>query len=260
MLLAPAFASRYTERVGKIGGWLVVLACSASGLAHAQQQYGDPTNFPGTYLTQRTTTPTPPGFVPTIDVTYFVDPTDFDATQHALINQAAAIWSQAGGASVRLVEVFSPGAHIDFTQSNLNNNTFDLADRIIATTPGPGTYPDGTPWRRITNADIEIDAIPTGGPGNYYYNVGVMGAGQFDYLSVLIREFGFALGLGFATAGDPNSVMDSDITAGEQNRTLTTADVAALQALYGTPEPATWALFGVGLLALGAATSSRRRG
>lgn len=243
--------------MGKIGGWLVVLTCSASGLLHAQQQYGDPTNFPGTYLTQRTTPP-PTGFVPTIDVTYFVNPGDFDATQHALITRAAAIWSQPGSVSLRLVEVFTPGAAIEFTQSNLNNNNTDLATRVITTAPGPGTYPDGTPWRRITNADIVIDSIPTGGPSNYYYDVGAMVPGQFDYLSVLIREFGFGLGMGFATGADPNSVMDSDITANELHRNLTPTDIVAIRTLYGAPEPATWALFGVGLLALGALRKRRR--
>src|SRR5881394_3694803 len=93
--------------------WAVpVFVLSAGTLLQAQQQYGDPTNFPGTYLTQRTTPVV--GTVPRIDVTYFVDST-FSAAQHALINQAAAVWSGTT-ASVRLVEVGTVAAGaIDFT-------------------------------------------------------------------------------------------------------------------------------------------------
>ena len=66
-----------------------------------------------------------------------------------------------------------------------------------------------------------------------------------------MREFGFGLGLGAAT-GDPGSVMDPSIATGEQHRVLSPNDIAALQTLYGTPEPSTWALLGIGLLVLGA--------
>jgi hypothetical protein len=244
--------------VGKIGGWAIALVLSASAVAHAQQQFGDPAN-PNTYITQRTSPPFPiPVTTQTIDVTYYVDPGEFTATEHSLINQAAAIWSRAGGASVRLVEVFAPGAQIEFTQPNLNNNTTNLADRQVTSTPGLGTYPDGRPWRQITNADIQIDRnLPATNP--WYFNVGTFLPNEHDYLTVLIREFGFGLGLGFAGAGDPNSVMDNNIQPGEMRRNLSTGDIAALQTLYGTPEPATWALFGVGLLTMGAAYRLRRR-
>jgi len=224
---------------------------SASALAQAQQQYGDPTNFPGTYLTQRSSPPTPPGLVPRIDVTYFVDGT-FSATEHALINQAASVWSSTT-ASVRLVEVFAlAGANIDLTSVNLNNNTTNLADRVITSTPGAGTYPDGTPWRTITGASIEIDRnLPAITPFYYLNGITSLQPNEYDYFSVILRELGLGLGLGFAP-GDPGSVMDSNITTGESHRTLSPNDIAALQTLYGTPEPATWALFGIGLLTLGA--------
>jgi hypothetical protein len=224
-----------------LGFWL-----SATALAHAQQQYGDPANFPGTYLTQRTTPVV--GYVSRIDVTYFVD-SSFSAAQHALINQAASVWSGTT-ASVRLVEVGTLGAStINFTTANLNNNTTNLASRTITTVPGAGTYPDGSPWRQITSASITIDSNPPG-PLPYFLGPGNVPANQFDYFSVLMREFGFALGLGFAS-GDPGSVMDSTIAVGDQRQTLSPNDVAALETLYGTPEPSTWALLAVGLLGLG---------
>ena len=223
---------------------------SAAALAQAQQQYGDPTNFPGTYLTQRTSPPTPVGLVPRIDVTYFVDGT-FTATEHALIVQAAGVWSGTT-ASVRLVEVFAiAGANIDLTSVNLNNNTTNLADRVITSVPGPLTYPDGTtPWRQITSASITIDRnLPAITPF-YYLNPTPILPNEYDYFSVVLRELGLGLGLGFAP-GEPGSVMDPNITTGETHRTLSPNDIAALQTLYGTPEPETWALFGIGLIALG---------
>jgi len=232
------------HRVFGIAAALAVSACAAAA-AHAQQQYGDPSNFPGTYLTQRTTAP--PVFYgqPRIDVTYFVDNT-FTATEHSLINQAAAVWSNTT-ASVNLVEVFSAAAAtIDFTTTNLNPHPADLANRTITSVAGAGTFPDGTPWRHITNAAITIDSNPA---GPYFTGVGPVPANRFDYFSLILREFGFGLGLGTATS-DPNSVMDASLAQGEEHRSLSSGDLSALQDLYGTPEPETWALLGIGLILL----------
>jgi hypothetical protein len=233
--------SRFVNRC-----WILpVFLLSSTALVHAQQQYGDPGNFPGTYLTQRTTPVV--GYIPKIDVTYFVDST-FSAAQHALINQAAAAWSNTT-ASVRLVEVGTAAAGaIDFTMKNLNNPLLNLASRTITTVPGAGTYPDGSPWRQITSATITIDSNPPG-PQPYFLGPGPVPANQFDFLTLIMREFGFGLGLGFATT-DPASVMDSNIAMGEQHQALSPADIAALQTLYGTPEPSTWALLGIGLAAI----------
>ena len=137
-------------------------------------------------------------------------------------------------------------ATIDFSTSNLVPHPPDLATRTITTIPGPGTYPDGSPWRRITNAAITIDSNPT---GPYYMGPGPVPSNRTDYFSLIMREFGFGLGLGLATS-DPTSVMDGALAQGEEHRTLSAGDIAALQILYGTPEPETWALFGIGLLAI----------
>jgi hypothetical protein len=218
--------------VGKVAALIVFFG---------QQQYGDPTNFPGTYFTHR------PSPLQVVDVTYFVG-SGFSNPERSLITQAATMWTNASLGQVRLVEVTSPG-DINFSSVNLNDATTNLATRTLTTGPGAGIYPDGTPWRQITSVSIQIDSDPPG-PAPYYTGNGSP-AGRFNYLSLMLREFGIALGLGFAQS-DPLSVMDSTLAPGEQHLTLSPADVAALNTLYGTPEPATGALFGVGLLALAA--------
>ena len=243
-----------SRRWGIRAALALVFSISAPALLQAQQQYQDPANFPNTYFTQRTTPAATVG-QQRIDVTYFIDPVAYNplnpnrAAEAALIRLAATIWSSTS-ASVNLVEVGSAAAgNIDFTTANLGNPLL-LSSENITSVPGAGTYPDGSPWRHITNAAITIDLNPPG-PNPYFYGPpGNAPANQFDYLTVVMREFGFGLGLGLAAA-DPNSVMDPNITTGEQHRSLDPADAAALALLYGTPEPATWALFGLGLLLVG---------
>jgi hypothetical protein len=191
-----------------------------------------------------------------IDVTYFIG-AGFNANEVALINSAASQWSQAGS-SVRLVEVGSAaGANIRLTMANLGN-TGHLSN---ATFPAPGariTVPqsgtlNGQPWAMIQ------------GPENFTVNsfysfwdgTGAQGA-SFDFQAEILDLMGHGIGLGFVTAGtQPTSVMQPTFTAGVPgNHSLSPSDIAAVQALYGAPEPATLALFGVGLSLVG---FSRRR-
>jgi hypothetical protein len=233
-----------------------LLALAAPSLAIAQQQYGDPTNYPGTYLSQRTSPPVL-GTNLTIDVTYFIAPGSFSGQDANLIRAAAGVWSNymATQAAVQLVEVNSAaGAGIIFNSADLNDATTNLAQANLTTVPGAGTYPDGTPWRQITSAVITIDSDPPGAPG-YFTGNGSVPPGRYDLLSLIIREFGIGLGLGFATNADPNSVMDGNLSPGDQHQALTPGDIKALVTLYGAPEPATWALFSIGLAVL----AGRRR-
>jgi hypothetical protein len=237
--------------------WLAALLwLSAPAAASAQQQYGDPANYPGTYLTHRDSPPVL-GTNLTIDVTYYIAPGNFSGQEAALIRQAADIWSNymLTQAAVVLVEVNSPaGAGIVFNSADLNDATTNLAQATLTTVPGTGRYPDGTPWRQITSATITIDLDPPGAPG-YFTGNGSVPPGRYDFLSLILREFGLGLGLGFAANGDPNSVMDGNLAPGDQHQTLAPGDINALATLYGAPEPATWALFGIGLAVL----AGRRR-
>jgi hypothetical protein len=223
--------------------WVIVgILCSAPALAQAQQQFGDPVNFPGQYLTRRSSTPNGTS----IDVQY-VSAGAFTPGMSAAITQAAAVWN-AAGANVQLVTGPAPSTAFVLGLPFGPNPGITLNN----TTPGTGTFPGGISWQQITGS---LTLVNLAAP-NWFVGPGSPAPGQLDFLSYMIQQFGFALGLG-NTGLDPGSVM-ANLAPGTTQRVLSPGDIAALQILYGAPEPETWALFGVGLVALGALKRSRR--
>ena len=228
------------------------ILCAASASAHAQQQqYGQP---PNTYVTWGTNNPSQP----IIDVTYFVGDPSLVGNTANLIRQAAAAWNNAG-ANVRLVEATGPGAaataNIIFQIGN-TGSTAVVAPTTMSTTPGAGTFPNGSNWVQI-NGQIVITASSLFLPF-YWDGTGVQPPGTIDFHTVALQMTGFALGLGPAALGDPNSVMAQNFPLGPGLTAPTANDVLAVTAVYGSPEPATFALFGVGLAALGLGRKLRR--
>lgn len=226
--------------MSRVGGIRALLAaavvCAAPALAEAQsQQYGQP---PSTYTTWGDNN------IGTqyIDVTYFIGG-GFTANQENLLRSAAAAWN-GSGAAVRIAEVFAPGADVDFSRALVPG--FQLADVNITTVPGAGTYPNGDPWAQIQPG---ATIIVNNGIASWD---GVGAQAGIDFEALALNLFGQALGLGLAS-GDPTSVMQPDANysfVAPGNQSLSPSDIAAIQAVYGTPEPATLALFGVGLLVL----------
>jgi hypothetical protein len=120
----------------------------------------------------------------------------------------------------------------------------------------PTTYPDGRQWYQI-NGPLTItvnDVFPfwdgTGAPPSFF---------SIDQTAVALDLWGRALGL--APTGGPGSVMQPDgnfLFSVPGNHTLSIDDVTAVQTIYGTPEPTTLALLGIGLAVLGVSKKFRR--
>src|SRR5262245_23112701 len=124
-------------RFSSLLGAAIVLAVPAIAQAQ-QQQYGQP---PNTYVTWGTNNPGP-----TIDVTYFVGNSSLTGNIPNLIRQAAAQWNSVS--YVHLIEVNGPGAaataNIVFQIGN-TGSTAVVAPTTRPTTPGAGTFPNGSP-------------------------------------------------------------------------------------------------------------------
>lgn len=221
-----------------------LLAFPATASAQ-QQQYGQGGN---TYVTWGGNTNSG-----RIDVTYFIG-AGFTGNMPNLIRQAAAQWS-AAGSYVNLVEVGSAAA-ANIRLSMAPVGVAALSQITRNTVIQPGTL-NGQPWARIQNPET----IVVNSNFAFWDGVGAQTAAQFDFQAVMLDLMGYAIGLGFVTAGtQPGSVMQPSFNSGVPgNHTLSAQDVQAINAVYGSPEPETWTLMGIGL-ALLAATKLLRRG
>ena len=83
---------------------------------------------------------------------------------------------------------------------------------------------------------------------NWWDGTGSIPNGSRDFQAAILVLFGRGLGLGSAAAGDTTSVMQANITPNVVgNHVLSPSDIVSINAVYGSPEPATFGLFAVGL-------------
>ena len=77
----------------------------------------------------------------------------------------------------------------------------------------------------------------SGGRWNWYTGAdpSAIGAGQYDFRTIVTHELGHAIGLGHS--GDTGSVMYPYLSAGEARHGVTARDMSVLEASDGTPEP-----------------------
>lgn len=213
----------------KVLSALMVLFLAGAASAQ-QQQFGQP----GTYVAWGN----PPPNSATVDVTYFIGP-GFTANQAALIRGAASAWDSAA-TGLRVIEVGSIGA-AGLTVTFNNGGGFGTT--TLTTIPGVGTYPGGFPWQQIIAANVNLN-----GALNWWDGTGAIPNGSRDFQAAILDLFGRGLGLGLAAPADTASVMQANISPNiVGNHVLSPTDVASINAVYGSPEPATFGLFAVGL-------------
>jgi hypothetical protein len=237
-------------------GMAAAMVFAASSLVHAQtQQYGGPGG--NTYATWGTQ---PPPTSQRVDLYYFIGPS-VSGPEATLIQQAAAAWSNAGS-QVHLIQspdtishpisIFVNSAALILTPGTVT----PLVAGTTLTGPMPGTYPDGRSWYQI-NGPLTItvnNLFP------FWDGTGPQPSPfAIDQTAIALDLWGRALGL--SPTGGPGSVMQSDLSLllnQPGNHALSGQDIAAVQAIYGTPEPTTLALLGVGLAAIGVSKKFRR--
>ncbi len=122
-----------------------------------------------------------------------------------------------------------------------------------------------------TRQELTMYSVDPGGVAWPWYSGPAAGipAGDLDYLSVAIQEFGHHLGLGHNDAAQPFphgadiplSPMNGLLPSGVTRRVLTPSDTAAIVHLYGAiPEPGTIVMLAsVGLMGLVAFARRRRK-
>jgi hypothetical protein len=239
-------------------GLAAAILLAMPSFLHAQtQQYGGPGG--NTYATWGSQPPATPA--QRIDLYYFIGPS-VSGAETALIQQAAAAWSSVGG-GVNLIQSPDTISHpisVFVNAANLGATPGTVTPLVVGTTlsgPMPGTYPDGRNWYQI-NGPLTItvnDVFP------FWDGTGVPPGGFFsiDQQAVALDLWGRALGL--APTGGAGSVMQPDsnfLFSVPGNHALSPQDITAVQAVYGTPEPTTLALLGIGLAVLGVSKKFRR--
>lgn len=111
----------------------------------------------------------------------------------------------------------------------------------------PGTTASG--WLSNLGGDTHFDN------SNVWGDTPIAVVGTIDFHTVALHELGHALGLGHSVI--VGSVMEA--TYAGPRRTLHADDIAGIQAIYGVPEPSTFALATLGMLGLGMFRQRRRR-
>ena len=189
---------------------------------------------------------TSPTDFPTItSVSYFIHdhgpgPDAISATQFDRLHDAAAVWNTSG-ANVVLTEIFSPGTE-DIHVHNASTSACGSFPPVLgcaafsySTGHNAGGYPPGSGHPAMPGAFHPQHLMTSiGGPqtltmqtGPSWYSgadPGLIGAGEHDYMTVAIQEFGHHLGLTHPTdpgAGHPDdgtSPMRGTLGTGVANR------------------------------------------
>ncbi|MEQ1533296.1 MAG: matrixin family metalloprotease, partial [Sideroxydans sp.] len=114
------------------------------------------------------------------------------------------------------------------TVSNITITFTDLANGALGQTTGTtitlDTNASGYGWFIDTTPSLNEEFLPTSNPNEWVAKAGSAAAGKMDMLSVLLHEYGHALGINHSA--DPNDFMRTTLTAGV--RRLPSAEEMAL--------------------------------
>jgi hypothetical protein len=148
------------------------------------------------------------------------DGTPVAADEQARFDDAiSALDAAFGPYGVNLVDVGATDAADALVQVEMANTSAagSAADGVLGCTVA-GEITLVTGWSWYTGADASA-----------------IGAGQYDFETIVMHELGHAVGLGHS--GDTGSVMYATLASATARRTLTAADLSVLEASSTTPEP-----------------------
>jgi hypothetical protein len=180
-------------------------------------------NDPGNTTTTDTQPVTDAGQLVTGPVGVYLanaDGTAVPADEQARFDDAIATLDTTFGPNgVDLVDVGVAGAANAVVQVQIADTSAagSAADGVLGCTVA-GNITMLTGWSWFTGAD------PT-----------TIGAGQYDFETIVMHELGHAVGLGHS--GDTGSVMYAYLSPGQTRRVVTTADLSVLDSTSTAPEP-----------------------
>jgi hypothetical protein len=133
------------------------------------------------------------------------------------------------GATLATILGTSLASSLDANTSGVTLNIADLAGGAVGQTTGTSITLDtnaaGYGWYVDPNPAANTDFLPTSNPDVWMAKAGSAAAGKMDMLSVLLHEYGHALGLDHSA--NPNDFMAPDLQPGER-RLPSAAELAQL--------------------------------
>ncbi|WP_162084669.1 tandem-95 repeat protein [Sulfuriferula nivalis] len=134
-----------------------------------------------------------------------------------------------GTATLATILGTSLSSSLDANTSGVTLNIADLAGGAVGQTTGTSITLDtnaaGYGWYVDPNPAANTDFLPTSNPDVWMAKAGSAAAGKMDMLSVLLHEYGHALGLDHSA--NPNDFMAPDLQPGER-RLPSAAELAQL--------------------------------
>ncbi|MBL8061267.1 MAG: matrixin family metalloprotease [Chthonomonas sp.] len=176
--------------------------------------------------------------------------------EKAAIMAALGTWSAVTNLTfIEMVDGGGPAGGLETTMAHKGDIRFgawmEFPSTVLGHAFGPGTEAMFGPGGTI-RGDVHMNASKAWVSDPHDPDDG----GPYDLQTVLTHEIGHALGLGHSTV--TGALMDEEYVGG--HRFLAEDDILGIQHIYGmpVPEPASFAVFGLGLAAIARRRRSKR--